>query len=49
MKYKLINARVSIECNYVTKPGVKVAYEKIVFYRKTREAKNILNIVLEIL
>ena len=39
MNHKLVNATVSIECSYTTKPGVKVAYEKTVFYSKTKEAK----------
>ena len=39
MNHKLVNARVSIECSYTTKPGVKVAYEKTVFYSKTKEAR----------
>ena len=39
MNHKLVNARVSIDCSYTTKPGVKVAYEKTVFYNKTKEAK----------
>ena len=39
MNHKMVNARVSIECSYTTKPGVKVAYEKTIFYSKTKEAK----------
>ena len=39
MNHKLVNASVSIECSNTTKPGVKVAYEKTIFYSKTKEAK----------
>ena len=43
MNHKLVNGKISIECSYITKPGVKVAYEKTVFYRRTSDAKKILD------